>query len=192
MAGILHDLENNEAILLMYLADELGEQDRAEVEHMLGRDGGLRAELEELRAMQQGVVGGIGRLDEIEVVPGCDEAAMRRLLREMKRYQTELALRPASSESPSRFRRLPAWSYPLIGAAAVIFILLGLWGVGVIELPSPKDVTAGNLPTSRVNEPTERDIARNLEASLETDSSQAALDAAGDALASDQNPELGG
>ena len=36
--SLLHELPNNEAILLMYLANELPAQDREEVEHMLDRD----------------------------------------------------------------------------------------------------------------------------------------------------------
>ena len=42
----LQHLENNEAVLLMYLAGELTDSDRAEVEQMLATDARLRAELD--------------------------------------------------------------------------------------------------------------------------------------------------
>jgi anti-sigma factor RsiW len=45
MASLLHELENNEAMLLMFLTGELPEEDRMEVVQMLASDGGLRAEL---------------------------------------------------------------------------------------------------------------------------------------------------
>ena len=60
MASLLQQLENNEAILLMYLADELGADDRREVEQMLRGDAGLAAELDELRAAQNAVMAAIG------------------------------------------------------------------------------------------------------------------------------------
>jgi hypothetical protein len=44
---------SNEAILLMYLAEELSPEDRAEVEQMLATDAAMRRELEILRQTQQ-------------------------------------------------------------------------------------------------------------------------------------------
>ena len=49
MNSLLHELQNNEAILLMYLANELPPQDREEVEHMLDRDANLRLELAKIQ-----------------------------------------------------------------------------------------------------------------------------------------------
>ena len=44
---------SNEAILLMYLAEELSPEDRAEVEQMLASDPAMRSELEIVRQTQQ-------------------------------------------------------------------------------------------------------------------------------------------
>ena len=51
---VLEKLENNEFILLMYLADELPAEDKAEVDQLLATDRGLRAQWVELRAAQSG------------------------------------------------------------------------------------------------------------------------------------------
>jgi anti-sigma factor RsiW len=44
MASLIHELDND-ALLLMYRADELSPEDRVEVEQMLAIDAGLRAAL---------------------------------------------------------------------------------------------------------------------------------------------------
>jgi hypothetical protein len=49
MSSFLQNLENNEAILLMYLANELPAEDREEVEQMLQADANLRDQLNQLR-----------------------------------------------------------------------------------------------------------------------------------------------
>lgn len=143
MSTLLHQLENNEAILLMYLADELSGEDRAEVEAMLQRDAGLRAGLEELAGLVQGMAGGLERLEAGRLAE--DEPRIRRILREMRRHQLVLAARPPAplEDDPLR-RRLPRWSYPALAAAASIIILIGLWGVGVFDLPQP---TVAEKPT---------------------------------------------
>lgn len=145
MAGMLHNLENNEAILLMYLAGELPAEDRAEVEHMLARDAGMRRELEALRAANEATTAGLGRLDDAEPA-GADESSIRRVMREMRRRQLELQARPAVVADEAPQRALPGWVYPIGAAAAAIFILLGLWGVGVIDLPGQDQGQHAGIP----------------------------------------------
>ena len=41
MSELLHNLENNQAILLMYLADELPAEDRREIDQLLLVDASL-------------------------------------------------------------------------------------------------------------------------------------------------------
>src|SRR5690349_5631464 len=50
MKSLLHSLTDSESVLLMYLFDELPEDDRAEVESMLNTDRNLHARFDELRA----------------------------------------------------------------------------------------------------------------------------------------------
>ena len=56
MKSYLQHLESNEAVLLMYLGNELPEQDRVEVEAMLASDSRLRSELENLRKIASACV----------------------------------------------------------------------------------------------------------------------------------------
>src|SRR5258706_8742588 len=78
MSNLLHELENNEAILLMYLAGELPEEDRIEVEQMLAGDPALRAELAELAALQDRVSGMMARADINSTDVSRREAVVRR------------------------------------------------------------------------------------------------------------------
>jgi hypothetical protein len=69
MGNFLQQLENNEAVLLMYLADELPPEDRVEVEQLLARDGGLRAELERLREMTDSLTLALTGADGVGIAP---------------------------------------------------------------------------------------------------------------------------
>jgi anti-sigma factor RsiW len=156
MAGLIHNLENNEAVLLMYLADELPAEDRAEVEQMLRSDSGLAETLESLRRMQAQIAAGLEGMDA--ALPAADEALVRRVSRQMRRHQVELAARPAPVVRPQRRWAWPWWAYTAASVAAVIFIVLGLWGIGVIEfeppLPEapPKQWVIEELPEAQVVE----------------------------------------
>jgi anti-sigma factor RsiW len=115
----------------MYLADELPPEDRAEVEQMLRSDSGLAQTLESLRQMHAQVIAGMERLDRPAAAP--DEALVRRVAREMRRHQVELATRPAPVVRPVQRRAWPWWAYAASSIAAAIIVLIGLWGVGVIN-----------------------------------------------------------
>ena len=94
MGSLLQQLENNEAILQMYLADELGVEDRREVEQMLRGDAGLAAELDELRAAQNAVMAAIGALDQSAPLAISTPAAVRQVSRLMKQWQVDRLARP--------------------------------------------------------------------------------------------------
>ncbi len=63
MSDLLRQLENIESILLMYLAGELTEGDRVEVEQMLVNDPALRAALAELSGLHGEVTGALAGVD---------------------------------------------------------------------------------------------------------------------------------
>jgi anti-sigma factor RsiW len=133
MSSLLQQLENNEQVLLMYLAGELPAQDRAEVQRMLGNDAGLRAMLEELSDLDGQLQGDLAGLAG-RTGPAAGEASIRRTIRQMRRRQVEQALRPQADEQPAATRRYPWWMYSAGAAAAAVVILVGLWGVGVIDV----------------------------------------------------------
>ncbi|MDB5332448.1 MAG: hypothetical protein JWP03_3599, partial [Phycisphaerales bacterium] len=83
---------NNEAVLLMYLADELPQDDRADVEQKLATDPTLRAQLAVLEQAQEMFVTGMGRLDAAQPLPG-ELAAVRRITAAMRRNMLEYAAR---------------------------------------------------------------------------------------------------
>ena len=127
MTSLLHQLENNEAILLMYVADELSAEDRAEVEQMLSSDAGMRAELERLVAVREAAIAAIASADEATRLPVGENVAVRRVMRMMRQWQIDHAQAPPPEESVSELR-FPWWSYPLTTAAAVLIAFLVWWG----------------------------------------------------------------
>jgi hypothetical protein len=145
MSSLLHKLGSSEAILLMYLADELPRDDRAEVEQMLATDAALRADLERLREVHEMLAGAMSA--DGGMSRAADETAVRRVTREMKRHQAELALRPKVEPTDTR-RAWPLWTVPLASAAAAMFLFIGLWGMGVIDIPGG---SIGGSPRSMVD-----------------------------------------
>ncbi len=122
MKNLLEQLENNEAILLMYLAGELPAEDQAEVEQMLARDPALRAELEEMRALEIHVTGTLAELDGAAALAGQD-ASIRRASLAMTRF---IAARPQSAPAaPARRAVRIGWvAYP---SAIAAMLLIGVW-----------------------------------------------------------------
>src|SRR5258708_999678 len=123
---MLHELENNEAVLLMYVAGELPPDDRAEVEQLLASDAGLRAELEQLRDTHAQVK---QVLESAQGPSISEETAVRQTLRAMLRFQLEQRDKPAApaDEMPRRLR-LPNWTYPFAAAAMLIIAYVAWWG----------------------------------------------------------------
>jgi anti-sigma factor RsiW len=135
MADIANQLQDNrEPVLLLYLANELSPEDRAELERILTTDASLRHELESLRTLQSEVAEGLEALDAATPLRTSQEISTRRVVREMRRVQLELVTRAPMQLEASSFRAWPRWVYPVAAVAAMIIIVLGLWGVGVIDL----------------------------------------------------------
>jgi hypothetical protein len=123
---MLESLENNELILLMYLAGELPAMDRQEVEQMLAADAGLRRELEQVLSMVDGLQTGLAGLDAAEAMPS-EALAVRRIGRAMRQHFADRAAQAARIAKPaSRRAAFPWWAYPSV-AAAVIFIAFLTW-----------------------------------------------------------------
>jgi anti-sigma factor RsiW len=165
MKSLLEQLENNEAILLMYLADELAAEDRREVEHMLRTDSGLREQLASLQNIESTLSAALTDLADLALPPATrasrEAAATRQISRLMTRARLEQEQRPATilPISPSRSFQLPSWSYPFAAAAMIIVGCIAYWGftggtgashrVEVAALPDP------NFESSPDGQPTD-------------------------------------
>ncbi len=119
MSSILEQLQDSNAVALMYLGGELGEEDRLEVERLLAIDPALRAEVEMLRAMQMRVEGVLARWDQTSPAALSQEASVRQISRTMTRWLLD-------ERAARRSLRLLGWAYPL-AAAAMIALSCGLW-----------------------------------------------------------------
>lgn len=139
MKSILAQLQSNEAVLLMYLAGELPQQDRAEVEKWLEQDGELRAQLENLRAAMGSVerqLKDAGEVDDVSVARARREATAAMRLRSLEQ-------RPAQVRAPEAVKwRIPGWAYPA-AAAAILLVAVSLY---LANLQPPKEVAVGSEP----------------------------------------------
>jgi hypothetical protein len=120
MKRLLSELENNEAILQMYLAGELPEADRAEVQQMLASDSALRVQLEEVRSAQEAAFTALRDLDA-GARPAMTPALARLQIGSMIEEWTQERMRPATIVLPANSRAIPWWRYTLSAAAALLF-----------------------------------------------------------------------
>jgi hypothetical protein len=127
MSSRLENFSDDDALLVMYLANELSPADKVRVEDRLVTDSALRAALADLRAAQTVYDDVFRRLDAAMPLPLSAEAAAQRTSRLMRHWVSGRIIRP--QVAPKR-RQLsfPWWSYPLATAAAVA-ILVTVWGV---------------------------------------------------------------
>jgi hypothetical protein len=138
MSNLLHELENNEAILLLYLAGELPEEDRVEVEQMLASDAALRAELAELAALQDELSGVLARADGSGDQPR-REAVVRQVSRAMAAARLQPLRTDAAPAQAARFRlRIAWWAYPIAAAALLVIGIMLLSDNRPVNLPSPQ------------------------------------------------------
>ena len=171
MAGMLDKLSGDDAVLLMYLADELPREDRAEVERRLKAQPALRQELDRLAELNTAIAGRLEALDEASPVPVSDDAAARLVVRTMLRHQFDLSQRPADPANGAKSTTLaPLW-YGIGAVAAAVIIFLGLWGAGVIDVPVnthlPAVVTGPSLVEETTTEVATDDTNANTPAALD-------------------------
>ncbi len=141
MRSYLHELENNEAILLMYLAGELPAQDRLEVEQMLASDAGLRAELENVRQTQDLSMQAMDKLDEQLRTPISEALAARQIVRMMNLRKVEKKPQPAQVQQQQR--RFGWWIYiaPTAAAAVLAVVLYTVYSPNSPGIPRTPEVT---------------------------------------------------
>ena len=134
MQSLLEKLENNEAVLLMYLADELPADDRAEVDSQLLNDPQLRDQLAQLRQTDQSIANSVAsQLNSYPSVP--TESRQNRLVQQVtlvmiqqQARKDEHARQVADNAPARRLLRIPNWAYPIATAAMVLIAFIAYWG----------------------------------------------------------------
>ena len=129
---MIEKLENNEQILLMYLAGELPPEDLADVDQMLASDGTLRRDWQQLQALHSTVGQGLGRLDEISPMPVSAQFAARQVSRAMRQKLAQPKMAPATTTLIGQ-RRSWWWLYPTVAAASVAIVAM----VWINHQPTP-------------------------------------------------------
>lgn len=183
MKNLLEELENNEAILLMFLAGELPAEDHAEVEQMLARDAGMRGTLDELRVLHGQMNETFVRLDSAASKMS-DEASIRRASRAMSQaLSAQGASRPmAASNAPQRALRIGWLVYPAAAAAAIVVgAMLYMNQAPTVTKPGNAEIAILDVaPPAIFPEETQTEPVRSQLASLEAEamslSSAARLD----------------
>jgi hypothetical protein len=127
MKSYFHQFNDNEAILLMYLADELPPQDRAEVEQMLSADPALAKELENLREAHELTMNSLRSLDAATRSAVPEIVALRHvseMIRDWADQKSQAELMPALAiQRPMPWRRIS------VAAAAAMMVGYYIWAV---------------------------------------------------------------
>jgi hypothetical protein len=138
VSNLLQQLGSTEAVLMMYLSDELPAEDRAEVERRLAADPAMRAQWDRLREAHAGFAAAMPALDRATRLPAPEAVGVRRVLRAVRQWQADRVARPVAPAATPPFR-FPVWAYPLAAAAAVVVAFVVWWG----NSDQPQDRFAG-------------------------------------------------
>lgn len=126
MKSYLQELENNEAILLIYLANELPEADRAKVDGMLVSDPKLRNQLENLRQTQELGFAALASLDAMSRPPVAPIRAQNQVSQLVRRWVDKRKRAETAAFGPQR--RMP-WFRTAFAMAASLVIVCYIWAV---------------------------------------------------------------
>lgn len=124
MSNLLSQLENNEAVLLLYLAGELPQEDCIEVQRMLERDSALRAQCIAMDRLVNRAAVSFG-MDTALSANAPAERARQRLSPIFRQWAAKRLSQPAPLPELV-VRRTPWFLYPL-GAAAVILVGIAIF-----------------------------------------------------------------
>jgi anti-sigma factor RsiW len=138
MNSLLQQLNSNETILLMYLANELPADDRAEVEAMLSRETQFAGQFAQLRRDLDAANVAVAGADAHTPLPSSFAAA--RAFGDHVRH-TRTAQRTIDENAPG-MRVTRRWViYPLASAAVILIGMVLWWGLSKDELnawPAPE------------------------------------------------------
>jgi anti-sigma factor RsiW len=137
MKTSLGELENNEAILLMYLTGELPLEERVEVDQMLQRDSALRRQCEQMRRLLERTADDFAIEAAKSPLPSLD-SARDRLRPVMRQWATDRLMRPKPA---AQARRAPWFLYPLVGTAAALVLIAML----LSQMEPAREIAPGPL-----------------------------------------------
>jgi hypothetical protein len=124
MKSILDQLQDDQAILAMYLADELPPGDRRIIDQRLASSAELRAMLQEMSQLQEFCQNSIRMLDERESADHVESAAMRRASRMLQQWSLR---RRRPVEATQQIARPIPWLRYGLSAAAMVGLAYLVW-----------------------------------------------------------------
>src|SRR4051794_36282195 len=117
MSSHLNELDGD-SLLVMYLAGELTNGDKAALERRIANEPALAAELARLREAQAYCVDTLKAADATMKMPVTEGVAVRRVSRAMQQWNFDRIR--AAAPAGKRGVRIPWWSYPVAVAASLI------------------------------------------------------------------------
>jgi len=132
MKRLMEQLQSDEAVLLMYLAGELPGAEQEEIEARLEKEEPLRGKLEEMRATQERVLGGMGELDASASSrwDGRQEMAAKNVTAMMRQWQVDrMRAAAAMGNGNGPKRHAPWWAYSSAAAALILIGWVAWWGI---------------------------------------------------------------
>lgn len=121
---MIEKLTDNHAVLLLYLAGELPEADRREVENRLSIDRQLAEELAILDGMHQSIAASMTLLDELDANRLPAESAIDAAVESINSWR--FGPRPVEGFNTPHKRRIWSWVAPLSLAASILIAAI-IW-----------------------------------------------------------------
>jgi len=146
---VIETLDNPSQALLLYIAGELPDEDRAQVERRLASDPSFAAELDALRSAGDRIEEGLARLDAVAGLAVSTDTMSRRVGREIRQRLAGPRV-PAAPREVARSSQLRRWAIPAAAAAAVLVGLVFWLNRGS---PSPSPTVADKGLTGGQTEP---------------------------------------
>ncbi len=126
MSNLLSQLENNEAVLMLYLAGELPQEDCIEVQRMLERDTALRAQCIAMDRLVNRAALSFG-MDTALAAAAPTERARERLSPIFRQWTAQRLSQPAQAPQVIAAGHTPWFLYPLAAAAIILVAVAILW-----------------------------------------------------------------
>ena len=136
MASVLEQLDRD-AVALMYVAEELSAEDRADIERRISQDSELAQAIERARRDVESFEQALRSEDAQTALPMSADTAVRRVSRAMKQWQVDRLTKQAMQPGARARFRLPVWAYPTGVAVAVIVGAL-IWARSLPDAGAPR------------------------------------------------------